>query len=146
MEKISTNGKRFIDTFGRERIFNGVNICDKGRFNGKTYEYAHEWNDDRLERLAANGVNLIRLGTTWDAIEPERGKFNDEYIDALLKISDKCAEKGMYVYLDIHQDCYSAYLGRGSDGAPKWACYGATDKKKRIRKGALFACIGGEKS
>ena len=29
MEKILTKGKAFVDEFGRERIFNGINIVDK---------------------------------------------------------------------------------------------------------------------
>jgi endoglycosylceramidase len=122
MDKITTQNMRFVDQHGRERIFNGVNICDKGRFNGKNYEYVTKWDDDRLDRLAENGVNLIRLGTTWDAIEPEPGKYNDEYIDALVGLADRCAEHKMYFYLDMHQDLYSGFDGLAGDGAPKWAC------------------------
>ena len=30
MKKITTFKQKFIDSEGRERIFNGVNLCDKG--------------------------------------------------------------------------------------------------------------------
>ena len=30
MDKILTSGTSFVDEYGRERIFNGVNLCDKG--------------------------------------------------------------------------------------------------------------------
>ena len=29
MEKIKTSGRRILDEHGRERICNGVNLCDK---------------------------------------------------------------------------------------------------------------------
>ena len=44
MQKITTFRKKFIDSDGRERIFNGVNLCDKGytaangNGKGKIYE------------------------------------------------------------------------------------------------------------
>ena len=31
MNTIFTDGMRFVDEFGRERIFHGINVCDKGR-------------------------------------------------------------------------------------------------------------------
>lgn len=31
MNTIFTDGMRFVDEFGRERIFHGSNVCDKGR-------------------------------------------------------------------------------------------------------------------
>ena len=122
MDKISVKGMTFTDEYGRERIFNGVNICDKGRWNGSKREYLTKWDDDRLEKLAENGVNLVRLGITWDAVEPRPGEYNDEYLDALLALTDRCAEKGMYVYIDMHQDLYSGFGDLPGDGAPAWAC------------------------
>lgn len=130
MDRIHANGSRFTDEYGRERIFNGVNVCDKGNYVDGRYEYAHEWDDERLDKMAETGVNIVRLGTTWDAIESYPGEYNDGYIDALVKIADKCAERGIYVYLDMHQDLYSGFGGLAGDGAPKWACKTGGKKAK----------------
>ena len=48
MLKIKTEDRRFVDAAGRQRIFNGVNLCDKGNNeNGeKKRQYAvplDEW-------------------------------------------------------------------------------------------------------
>jgi len=51
MEKILTTGTSFVDEYGRERIFNGVNLCDKGWPDGNgqlnhIYEY-----DDKMDAM-----------------------------------------------------------------------------------------------
>lgn len=130
MDKISTNGKRLVDEYGRERIFSGINVCDKGRpdpsLGRRTYVY--DWDDERIEQFKKQGFNIIRLGITWDAVEPEKGQFNDEYIEAVRRMLDKCAEANIYAYIDMHQDLYSGWESGPGDGAPYWACH--TDKYK----------------
>lgn len=53
MNTIFTDGMRFVDEFGRERIFHGINVCDKGRKVGDTgrREYAHEWDEALFEQF-----------------------------------------------------------------------------------------------
>ena len=125
MDRIRTDGKRLVDEYGRERIFHGINVCDKGVFNPETgkRDFEYEWTDGRLEKFREYGMNIIRLGVTWEAVEPEPGKYNEEYIDAIMKILDKCQEAGIYAYIDMHQDLYSGWGNGPGDGAPAWACY-----------------------
>ncbi len=126
MEQISTNGLSFTDEYGRERIFHGINVCDKGTPvpGQKRRAYARTWDERVFAELKARGMNLIRFGITWDAVEPEPGKYDDAYLDDLEKILDKCAENGLYVYLDMHQDLFSYFENETTpgDGAPLWAC------------------------
>ncbi|MBQ5824737.1 MAG: hypothetical protein IIW48_08015, partial [Clostridia bacterium] len=81
MDRILTKEKRFVDEYGRERIFNGVNLCDKGwpDENGNlcnVYEY-----DEKMYRtIAESGFNIVRLGITWAAVEPQPGLYNEKYI------------------------------------------------------------------
>lgn len=125
MEKIRTEGRVLLDEYGRERIFNGINVCDKGRYDPETGKrnFEYDWTDGRIEKFVKNGMNIIRLGITWEAVEPEKGKYNEEYLDAIEKILDKCAEAGIYAYIDMHQDLYSGWGNGPGDGAPAWACY-----------------------
>lgn len=128
MNTITTSGKRFIDEFGRERIFNGINVCDKGVFTPSLQKrvYGVEWQKELITTFYNSGFNLIRLGFNWDIIEPQPGEYNSEYIEFLRGILDRCEKAGIYVYLDMHQDLYSGFGDGDGDGAPAWATL--TDK------------------
>jgi endoglycosylceramidase len=122
MEKITTFRQSFVDSRGRERIFNGVNIPDKGDDRADRSAFVHACDDAFLDKMQSLGFNLIRLGMTWETIEPEKGSFNLPYLESVKAILDRCAEREIYVFLDMHQDLYASF-GRGiGDGAPKWAC------------------------
>ncbi len=125
MNRIHTSGKVLLDEYGRERIFYGINVCDKGSFEETTRRriFNYKWDDEMLRSFKKQGYNLIRLGVTWEAIEPEKGKYNDVYIAAIKGMLDKCYEYGMYAYIDMHQDLYSGWGDAPGDGAPGWACY-----------------------
>ncbi len=124
MFKISTFKKAFVDSEGRERIFNGINLCDKGYNKDgeirRTYDLP--FNEELIKNLSECGFNLVRLGMTWDAIEPQPGKYDEDYLDRVYAIADLCAKYGIYFYLDMHQDLYSSAPETAGDGAPIWAC------------------------
>lgn len=124
MLKIKTEGQRFTDSYGRQRIFNGMNLCDKGGYldGGNKREYLLPFSEELIKDLAGKGVNLVRFGLTWDAVEPEPQKYNEEYLGRVREIADLCEKYGIYFYLDMHQDLYSGYKGCAGDGAPEWAC------------------------
>ncbi len=123
MERIYTKGTKILDSYGRERIFNGINVCDKGRANKETgkNDYDLAWDDTIAETLYTHGFNMIRMGITWDAVEPEPGKYNMAYLNKIRSYLDECEQKGIYVYLDMHQDLFSHYGENVGDGAPDWA-------------------------
>ncbi len=124
MLKITTFEKKFIDSAGRQRIFNGVNLCEKGWHPDEKSErqYAFDFKEELISELSQKGFNLVRLGLTWDSIEPEPGKYNEENLDKIQKVADLCAKYGIYFYLDMHQDLYSGAPLTAGDGAPAWAC------------------------
>lgn len=89
-----------------------------------------------IQQMAALGFNSVRLPLSWSLLEPERGKFNERYIDRVAQVVGWARADGMYVILDMHQNAYSRYIGRttGSSllggeapylryytGAPAWA-------------------------
>lgn len=132
MDRISVKGTSFVDETGRERIFNGVNLVNKGYFDeesGKMDYCKIDWDEDMFRKLAAKGINLIRFGLVWNAIEPHPGKYNNEYLDFMGQYIDYCEKYGIYVYLDIHQDCYH--------GMPDWAT--VTDSYKRRKPKFIWA-------
>jgi len=111
---ISVSGTKFIDSFGRQVILNGINKVNKNQNMNYTD------NDSALiyEHLTRCGFNCVRLGIIWDGVEPQPGKYDEKYLDKIEERIKWAAQNGMYVLLDMHQDLYSVLY---SDGAPVWA-------------------------
>lgn len=135
---LSIDGRRFIDSAGRRVILRGVNLggdCKVPYPDGGTHvpsdfsdhrtvsfvgrPFPLEQADDHLSRLAHWGFNVVRLLTTWEAVEhagPNR--YDEAYLDYLAAVCRKCGEHGLYVFIDFHQDVWSRMSG--GDGAPGW--------------------------
>ncbi|NLP47363.1 MAG: cellulase family glycosylhydrolase [Clostridiales bacterium] len=122
MNKITTSGLTFRDEHGRERIFSGFNIVDKQNYgeDGK-FEFSFKIDDDFFKKYKERGFNIIRLGFSWDPIEPKPGQYNEKLLDDIERVVDECAKHGIFVFLDVHQDCYSTHCHNAGNGAPLWA-------------------------
>lgn len=118
MDKIRAFRQVLVDDKGRERIFHGVNFCDKSDYTPGE-QFVPDLDEAMIRTIASNGVNLIRLGFTWAKLEPKPGEYNDAYIEALVKVLDLFEKYNIYAFLDMHQDLYSSVTN--SDGAPEWA-------------------------
>lgn len=120
--KLRTDGHRLRDTAGRHRVLHGINLVAKGdhQHAGSFVErgFRGEWRPEDIADFAARGFTLIRLGVMWAAVEPEPGRFDDEYLDWVRSQLDLIHGAGMLAVLDSHQDLYSQAFG---DGAPSWA-------------------------
>lgn len=119
MEKIRTKQMRFIDEFGRTRIFNGMNIDDK-HVNCKEFHY--KLDEEFFKKYRAHGFDIIRLAITWQNLEPQIEQYNESYLESIDKIFALAEKYGVYILLDMHQDLYSQNDGKCvGDGAPSWA-------------------------
>ncbi len=118
---ISVASRRFIDAYGRQVIFNGINYVNKDP--GSNYVFNDS--SDVFNKFRQWGFNCIRLGIFWDGIEPEPGKYDEKYLDKVEEKVKVAIQSGLYVLLDMHQDLYGVSLGDGNsslgDGAPHWA-------------------------
>ena len=75
--------------------------------------------DAHLSRLRHWGFNVLRLLTTWEAVEHEGpGIYDNGYLDYLAEVTRRAGEHGLYVFIDFHQDAWSRMSG--GDGAPGW--------------------------
>ncbi|MBE6801409.1 MAG: glycoside hydrolase family 5 protein [Ruminococcaceae bacterium] len=132
MERIIVDEKRFVDEYGRHRIFNGVNFDDKC---GDRWSCLY--NEDLMEitvrKMSRNGWNVIRLGIPWAAIEPKPCEYNDKYIDKVIAFLDLCEKYGIHVFLDMHQDLFGGSVDQFGDGAPEWACLRGTKKQRKSK-------------
>ncbi len=113
-QHVSVQDQRFLDTLGRDLILHGINLVNKNpdvNYLGKNDQVA-------ISKMRSWGFNCIRLGVIWDGLEPEPGRFDEEYLKGIDERISWAEENGIYVYLDMHQDLYSVKF---SDGAPEWA-------------------------
>jgi len=127
---ITVKGQRFIDPEGRQILFHGVSVINKSKLDG--YLSWHKPAD--FKRLHDWGMNCIRLGILWDGVEPEPGKYDDDYLKQIDKRIQWAKDAGLYVFLDMHQDLYSVLY---SDGAPEWATL--TDGEPHVTTGGVWS-------
>ena len=117
--RLHTDGRVLRDEHGRQRVLHGVNLVAKGaRGAVDPADFVGSWTADDVADLARRGFTVVRLGMIWAAVEPEPGRYCEEYLDWLGAQLDLLGQHGIGVILDAHQDLYSQSFG---DGAPAWA-------------------------
>jgi endoglycosylceramidase len=106
----------FRDTYNRIKIYRGVNVCNYS----KTAPDFIPWHTEKdYARLKQWGFNLVRFLVFWEAIEPEKGKYNFQYINKVKEHIAMLAKFDIDVIIDIHQDLYSRKFT--GNGFPDWA-------------------------
>lgn len=113
---LRVRGTRFIDDAGRQVLLHGINMVCKE----ESRHWVGDWSDEDFARLRRWGLNVIRLGMNWNALEPEPGVYDDEYIEAQRRLIRLAHQHQIRVFLDMHQDLYSTLFG---NGAPAWATF-----------------------
>jgi endoglycosylceramidase len=102
---------------GRAVLLHGANLTGMQ----KQAPYLDPAGADDYRRLHDDwGMNAIRFVMTWAAVEPERGRYDDAYLDQVAERMRWAADAGLWVVLDMHEDVYGE--GFGFDGAPRWTC------------------------
>lgn len=118
MKRLTTQGPHLRDALGRHVILSGINLINKGENQSG---YIANWSPEIFQDLHAWGFNVLRFGIIWDAIEPQPGNYDESYLVWIEHILDLAAAHDLSVFLDMHQDLFSALY---SDGAPAWATLG----------------------
>ena len=105
------------DQYGRQLILHGLNTSSNAKY-GNYHPWIIESDVERED--TAYGFNFVRYLTSWVAIEPEKGVYDESYLNELERRVNWYTSRGMYVMIDMHQDVYGAAVG--GNGAPDWAC------------------------
>jgi len=102
---------------GRALILHGVNVASSAKSDPLRLPVIDE---PEVQRLARDfGFNFARYLILWDALEPQPGQINHDYLDRIGERLDWFAGAGITVMLDMHQDVYAQRFC--CDGAPEWA-------------------------
>jgi len=111
------------DDMGRVLILRGFNYANDHKFPDETTgEFLPSWASPQdFVTMAAWGFNSVRLIITWEAVEPERGIYDEVYLERIRDRLDWAQATGQWVIIDMHQDLYSRTFG--GDGAPLWAVF-----------------------
>jgi endoglycosylceramidase len=105
------------DPQGRAVVLRGANVSN--RHKSAPYFDFHTQPDFELMR-ADWGMNTVRFLISWAAIEPEKGVYDQAYLDAVAERMAWIEAAGLHVVLDMHQDLYGE--GFNGNGAPVWTC------------------------
>src|SRR5262245_28072852 len=104
-----------VDTAGRVVFLHGVNDVEK---SAPYYPAARGFGGDDVALLVAEGFNALRRGVDMRGLMPLPGQVDDTYVEHLAETVTLCAQHGIFVLLDFHQDGYAPkYNG---NGFPDW--------------------------
>lgn len=60
--------------------------------------------DADIEDMLDWGINHVRLGVLWEAVEREPRVYNTTYLDEVEQLVNRLGAAGIHVLLDGHQD------------------------------------------
>ena len=123
--RLVTRGGAFIDELGRKVILRGLNVGGRSKmppfvpFEITSSADVPARADQLMGAVRKLGANGIRLTLSWEALEPRRGMFDDDYIGRYRALLDAADRASLGVIIDFHQDVFqAAFCG---DGFPEWA-------------------------
>ena len=117
--RIDSASSRFIDEFGRQRIFHGLNAVYKSAPYLPVAPASWVIDKQVLTKFKYYGVNILRVGLMYAGVMPSKGQINSTYLDLMESLVSLCQEHDVYTLLDSHQDLFSEAVG--GDGFPGWS-------------------------
>jgi hypothetical protein len=96
--RVNPDTHLFVDSWGRTRIFHGVNAVFKEPpylpFMDGPFCAENSLNEEDADNLLSWGFNVVRLGVMWPGVEPHRGSYDMDYLDEALRLVDMLGEFG----------------------------------------------------
>lgn len=123
----------YLDALGRRVLLRGVNAGGRSKYppffpfafqeSGYSGQETAPPFDDAVKAYVENvvewGHNVVRLPFSWEAVEPEKGQYDTEFIARLNTMISTFGMHDIRVILEFHQDVFArTYCG---DGFPLWA-------------------------
>ena len=137
--KIDTGKQIFRDNSGRHLMLHGVNAVYKiDPFIPTDGDFTPDTSlDDRdVQDLKDWGINQVRLGVMWEAVERAPGQYNDTYLDQVETLINKLGENGIYTLVDAHQDVLARVIC--GEGMPNFYAKSILEKEDNFCFGKYF--------
>lgn len=116
MDRLRVEHGRIVDAAGRTVVLHGMNVGEKSSSKGHRLWQGQE----DFQNLHRWGMNAVRLLIFWSAIEPEPGRYDEDYLKLVDQYVAWAKNSDLYVILDMHQDLFSEKIP-GGNGMPAWA-------------------------
>ena len=113
---LSHSGRWITDRQGRVVVIHGTNMVYK---IPPYYPQAIGFDADDAAFLKRIGFNAVRVGVLWQAVEPQPGVYNDDYLSHIAATVATLARYGIVSLLDFHQDQYNQRFE--GEGFPDWS-------------------------
>lgn len=113
INRVNQDTHQIVDEFGRTRFFHGTNVVMKESPWHRPMEWVpgvSSFSEKDVQNLHDLGLNVVRLGHSWAGAEPERGSYNQTFLDIMKKQTKMAEDQGIYVLVDVHQDCLAQQL------------------------------------
>jgi endoglycosylceramidase len=114
---LHSDGSEIVDSLGRQVLLRGMNVT--GLLQARDIDPGPPLRAEDLERMRADGFDVIRLPISWSRLEPSPGRFSATYLAEIRSTVDLGARYGVYTVVDMHDIDWSYVFG--GDGAPAWA-------------------------
>ncbi len=112
---LSVHDRRIVDEAGRTVLLRGFN--SSALLEPTVLRSPLDAEDASL--MERGGFDVVRLAVSWGRMEPQRGRWDRAYLDAVAGTVRLLTSHHLYVVIDMHfLDWSSAF---GGSGAPAWA-------------------------
>ncbi len=112
---LSVRERRIVDDGGRSVLLRGFNTSTLL----EPTVLRSPLDDADATMMASDGFDVVRLAVSWGRLEPQRGKWDQAYLDDIAATAQMLNRHHLYVVVDMHfLDWSSAF---GGSGAPAWA-------------------------
>src|SRR5699024_1618426 len=96
----ATEGAGVGDARGRQRHLHGLNLVEKGaRAASEPSAFRGRWTTGDIAQLQEIGLDSVRLGVLWAAVEPAPGEYCEEHLRWLGAQLDQLHAAGLAVIL-----------------------------------------------
>ena len=107
------------DDKNRICIYHGMNLCN---YSKGAPDFLPWHTEEDYARLQEWGFNVVRFLVFWEAIEPQKGVYNEAYLDSVVSKIQMLNKYGVDVFIDVHQDLYCRKFT--GNGFPLWTLDG----------------------
>jgi endoglycosylceramidase len=121
--RLTADGTKLRDAWGREVLLRGVNAGGRSKFAPYVpFDFEADGFDASLarylDRAAGWGIDAMRVPFTWAGVEPVEGMDDETFLSRYDALLDGAHARGIYTIVDFHQDIYAEALC--GDGFPDW--------------------------